>query len=57
MGKTLRCSDTGIDCPWVGHAETEEEVLQAGAEHARTVHGEEITPELLDLARSVIRDE
>jgi len=57
MTKTLYCRDTGIDCPWVGHAETEEKVLQAGAEHARTMHGEKITPELLELARSVIRDE
>ena len=57
MGKTLRCSDTGMDCPWVGHAETEDELLEAGAEHVRAVHKEEVTPELLDLARSLIRDE
>ncbi len=57
MAKVLKCRDTGIDCAWVGHAETEDEVLQAGAEHAKTVHGEEITPELMDLARSLIRDE
>ena len=57
MTKTLYCRDTGMDCPWVGHAETEEELLKLGGEHVVTVHNEEVTPELLDLARSVIRDE
>ena len=57
MTKTLKCRDTGIDCPWVGHAETEEELLKLGSEHVVKVHGEEVTPELLELAKSVIRDE
>ena len=57
MAKTLACKDTGMDCPWVGRAETEDELLKLGGEHVVKVHGEEVTPELIELAKSVIRDE
>ncbi len=32
--KVLRCSDAGFDCAEVVRGQTEEEVLQKGAEHA-----------------------
>lgn len=55
--KTLHCSDAGFDCKAVVKAATEEEVLQQAAEHARTVHGVTITPEMAAQIRTLIRDE
>lgn len=57
MAKTLRCSDTGMQCNWVGHAETEEDLLEQAGKHVQEVHGEQVTPELVDRARGLIRDE
>ena len=58
MTKVLRCKDAGVDCDWVGCGETEEEVLKQAAEHAKKDHGfEEFPPELIEKARSMIRDE
>ena len=37
--KELHCKDVGFACDAVVRAETEEEVLRQGAEHARTAHG------------------
>lgn len=36
---------------------TEDEVVQAAAEHAASVHGHEDTPEFRDEIRSALRDE
>lgn len=55
--KTLHCSDAGFDCKAVVKAATEEEVLQQAAEHARTVHGVTVTPELAAQIRTLIQDE
>lgn len=58
MSKTLRCKDVGPDCDFVAHGETEEEIMEQVAEHARTEHGfEEVPPELAEKARSVIQEE
>ena len=38
--KCLSCKDMGVDCPWVGKAETEEEVIQMSKEHAMKDHKE-----------------
>lgn len=37
--KELRCQDVGFACDAVVRADTEEEVLRQGAEHARERHG------------------
>jgi predicted small metal-binding protein len=55
--KTLHCADAGFDCPGVIHATTEEEVLEQAAQHAREVHGVEVTPELADHLRTLIKEE
>ncbi|MCL4396389.1 MAG: DUF1059 domain-containing protein [Chloroflexi bacterium] len=56
--KTLHCKDAGFDCPEVMRAETEEEVMQKAAEHARTVHGlNEISREAVEKIRGLIREE
>lgn len=55
--KTLHCADAGFDCKAVIHAATEEEVLTQAAEHAREVHGVEVTPEMADQLRTLIKEE
>ena len=54
----LRCSDMGVQCNWIGRAETEQELFKMASEHAATVHGmKEIPKELLAKAKTLIRDE
>jgi len=55
--KTLHCADAGFDCKAVIHAETEEEVLTQAAEHAQTVHGLSVTPELAEQIKELIKEE
>lgn len=56
--KVLQCRDVGFDCDHVMRGETEEEVLQQAAEHAKAVHDmSEISEEAVAKVRTVIRDE
>ena len=58
MAKTVNCRDVGVDCDFSARGETEQDVLQQCAEHARTAHGmSEIPPELATKVRAAIRDE
>jgi predicted small metal-binding protein len=57
MAKTVNCRDVGVDCDFVARGETEQEVLQQCAEHARTAHGmNELPSELANKVRAAIRD-
>jgi predicted small metal-binding protein len=56
--KTITCREAGFDCDYVVKGETEEEVMQRGAEHAMKVHGmkeNDITPEFKEKVRGLIR--
>ena len=55
--KVLQCRDAGFDCDHVIRAEKEEEILQQAAEHVQTTHKLEVTPELVDQVKSLIKDE
>ena len=56
MAKTVNCRHVGVDCDFVARGETEQDVLQQCAEHARTAHGmSEIPAELAAKVRSSIR--
>ncbi len=55
--KILHCRDIGFDCDHKIRAERAEEVLQQAAEHARAVHNVEVTPEMAQQVRSLIKDE
>ncbi len=56
--KILRCRDAGFDCNAVMRAETEAEVMQQAAEHAKTVHNlSEISEQAVAKIRSLITDE
>ena len=55
--KTLHCADAGFDCKGVITANTDEEVLQQAAEHAKEVHGVIVTPELAEQLKTLIKDD
>lgn len=55
--KTLNCRDAGFDCTAQIKAETDEEVLAQAADHASSVHGVTVTPELAEGLKSLIREE
>jgi predicted small metal-binding protein len=55
--KVLYCREVGFDCEGVVRAESEEDLLRQVAEHAQAVHGVEVTPELVEQVKSLIRDE
>ncbi|MFD2572835.1 DUF1059 domain-containing protein [Spirosoma soli] len=54
--KTLHCRDAGFDCEGVIQASTDDEVLTQAAEHAQTVHGVTVTPELAIQLKGLIRE-
>ena len=57
MGKMLRCRDAGVDCDFVVRAETEDEIMEKCAEHAKSVHNmTEISPELAAKVKAAIKD-
>ncbi len=56
MSKELRCADVVPGCDHVVVGETEQEVMEKGAVHAKEAHGiEEITPELAEKVKAAIR--
>jgi len=55
--KTLHCADAGFDCKGVITANTEEEILQQAAVHAKEVHGVTVTPELAEQLKTLIKEE
>jgi len=58
MAKIVRCRDVGVDCDFEARGDTEQEILQQCAEHARREHGmNEIPPDLAMKVRGAIRDE
>ena len=57
MGKLLKCSDIVASCDFEARGATEEEILQAAGKHAKEAHGMEVTPELVEKVRAVIKDE
>jgi predicted small metal-binding protein len=57
MAKILRCKDAGFDCAGEIRGQTEEEVLQKAAEHAKKVHNTDVTPAMAAQIRPLIKDE
>lgn len=55
--KTLKCRDAGFDCDAVVRAETEQEVLEQAAAHAKEAHGVDVTPEMAQQIQGLIREE
>jgi predicted small metal-binding protein len=58
MEKVIHCRDVGFDCEGVVRADSDQEVMQLAAEHAKSVHGvTELTSEMVEKVRSIIRNE
>lgn len=55
--KTLRCRDAGFDCEREIRADKEEDILQQAAAHARSDHNVEVTPEMAEQIKGLIREE
>lgn len=56
-GKELQvsCRDVGVDCDYVAHGRTEEELFKNAAEHGRSAHNmDQIPPEIVEKVRSAI---
>ena len=56
MAKTMKCGDLMPGCDFEAHGETEEDILKAAAQHAKEAHGLDVTPELAEKVKSVIKD-
>lgn len=56
MSKKLRCGDLVKGCEFEARG-TEEEILKEAGRHAKEAHGMEVTPELADAVKGVIREE
>ncbi len=57
MSKSISCADVGADCSWSATADTEEQLMEKVAEHAKEEHqGMEITPELVEKIKSHIKE-
>lgn len=58
MAKTFECSHGGVVCGAKIEGETEDEVLAQAIEHAKSVHGVDLTQSqtLARYAQSLIRD-
>ncbi len=55
--KTLNCRDAGFDCNAQIKGETDEEILTQAADHASTVHGVTVTPEVAESLKGLIHEE
>ena len=55
--KTLECSDAGFDCKAVIRGNTNEEILEQAAIHAKEVHGINVTPDLAGQMQALIKNE
>jgi len=57
MTKSISCSDAGANCSWSTTAETEEEIMNRVAQHAKEDHPDlEVTPELVAKIKSLIKE-
>jgi predicted small metal-binding protein len=58
MSKYVSYREVGVDCDFEARGETEQEVLQKCAEHAKTAHGmNEIPADLAAKVRASIHDD
>lgn len=53
---TVSCKDMGVDCPWVGKAETMEELAKKVKEHAMMDHKEYYEKEMKNMSDQEMMD-
>jgi predicted small metal-binding protein len=57
MTLSISCKDVGTDCDFVAQAETEDELLQKVAQHAKEAHGmTEVDADTLARVKSAIKE-
>jgi predicted small metal-binding protein len=55
MELQVSCRDVGVDCDYVAHGRTEEELFKNAAEHGKSAHKmEQIPPEIVEKVRAAI---
>ena len=54
--KLIRCRDHGFDCDFEARSEDPEVALKEAAAHANSVHGLEITDEVVEMVKAKIHD-
>lgn len=58
VAKVMECRSVGLDCDFVAHGETEAQVMEKVAQHAKKDHGmHEIPEEVATKVRAAIRNE
>ena len=61
MAFTLKCEDLGTTCPYIGHGDTEEELLADVGKHAKVVHNytdEQLnSPEMVKKVKAAVKKE
>lgn len=58
MAKVLKCADVTGNCPEVVRGQSETEIMEQVARHAKEQHGlETVPPELVSKAKAAIQDE
>jgi predicted small metal-binding protein len=56
MALQFRCADVGVACKATTTADSADELVAKVAEHARSVHGVELTQTLVDYALTKVTD-
>jgi len=56
MTRVLKCGDPMPGCSLEAPGETDAEILQKAAAHAKEAHGLDATPDLVEQVKSVIRE-
>jgi predicted small metal-binding protein len=58
MTKIVRCRDVGVDCDFEARGQTDEEIMQKCANHARSAHGmDEISADMIAKVKAAIHEE
>ena len=58
MDKTLACEDFGMECPFVAHGMSDEEVMKQLKQHGQEVHGykdEDFNAEMIEKMMKLIK--
>ncbi len=61
MGMTLACKDLGVECPYVAHGETMDDLMADMGPHAKEVHSytdEQLNdPKMMETVKAKVKQE
>lgn len=55
--KDFHCRDAGMNCDFVARGDSNKEILDQAAQHARQAHNMNVTPDLKKKVEGLIHDE